>query len=155
MVLDDNVEEACFYLSELKIDPGDIASEFNLDVKQVRAAIRSFKKKIQIGKAEYDDETKQFWSKNYRESRGDLKITLVDDKGRYYHGWKSELDEMDTEKLVQLLVVNKQYSDRHPLAEFTKSEAVIGYDPMVPLRNIRKTVLMIEEILQRREDSET
>ena len=74
--------------------------------------------------------------------------------GRYYHGWKSEIKKMSTEKLVNLLVVNKQYSDRHPLSEFSKTQPAIGYDPLIPLRNIRRTVLIIDETLQKRESEE-
>jgi hypothetical protein len=147
------VEEACFYLSEQHIRPEEIAEHFSLDKDQVEQAIASFRKKLRKGLVKYDDNSKEFWSKNLTESKGDLKITLVDDKGRYYHGWKSELEKMDTDKLVQLLLVNKQYSDSHPLAEFTKGDTIIGYDPMVPLRNIRKTVSLIEGILEKKDDS--
>ena len=61
---------------------------------------------------------------------------------------------MNTEQLVELLVVNKQYSDRHPLSEFSKTQPVVGYDPLIPLRNIRQTVSLIDKILQEREKTE-
>ncbi|MGH2638598.1 MAG: hypothetical protein ACRDF4_04870 [Rhabdochlamydiaceae bacterium] len=151
---DEYVEEACYYLSELKLGREEIGKEFNLTHEQVGNAISSYKAKIDSGLASYDEETKSFWAKNLRESSGDEKITLVDEKGRYYHGWKSEIEKMKTEELVELLIVNKQYSDRHPLSEFSKTQPVVGYDPIVPLRNIRRTVSIIDEILQKRSAEE-
>jgi hypothetical protein len=154
---DEYVQEACYYLSELEISQEEIAREFNLTPEQVNFAIIGYKAQLDSGAVSYSEDTKAFWAKNLRESSGDEKITLVDDKGRYYHGWKSEIEKMTTEELVQLLVVNKQYSDRHPLSEFSKTQPVIGYDPLIPLRNIRRTVAIIDEILQQRgpEERET
>jgi hypothetical protein len=147
---DEYVQEACYYLSELKLSQEEIAKEFKLTPEQVSVAISGYKAMLDSGAVFYSEDTKAFWAKNLRESSGDEKITLVDDKGRYYHGWKSEMEEMTTEQLVKLLVVNKQYSDRHPLSEFSKTQPVVGYDPLIPLRNIRRTVSIIDEILQRR-----
>lgn len=151
---DDYVEEACFYLAELSVSNENIAKQLNLSSEQVRSAISSFKSRLEAGEASYNEETKSFWAMNLRESSGDEKITLVDDKGRYYHGWKSEIQKMSTEQLVELLVVNKQYSDKHPLSEFSKTQPVVGYDPLIPLRNIRHTVSLIDTILQEREKTE-
>ncbi len=151
---EDYVEEACFYLTELKISAEEISKEFNLTTDQVQKAAANYKSKIDSGSFTYDEETKSFWAKNLRESSGDEKITLVDEKGRYYHGWKSEIEKMNTEQLVELLVVNKQYSDRHPLSEFSKTQPTIGYDPLIPLRNIRRTVAIIGEILEKRDSLE-
>jgi hypothetical protein len=148
---EDYVEEACFYLAELKVEREKISRALNLTPDQVTKAIESYGERIKNGSVEYDDNAKEFWAKNYKESSGDERVTLVDDKGRYYHGWKSELEGLPSEKLVELLVVNKQYSDKHPLSEFSKGEAIIGYDPLVPLRNIRRTVSLLEQILVRKE----
>jgi hypothetical protein len=145
------LEEACFYLFELNQTPELIASELSLTQNEVTQAIRDYRKKIDEGKQEYDEDAKEFWGKLQRESGGDEKITLVDDKGRYYHGWRSELEKMTTEQLVELLVVNKRYSDAHPLSSFSKTQPAVGYDPIVPLRNIRRTVSLIDGILQNRE----
>lgn len=145
------MEEACFYLSEQKLGKKDIAEAFNLSLAQVESAILSYKTKIDKGIANYESDANEFWAKNYRESSGDERVTLVDDKGRYYHGWKTELENLSSEKIVELLVINKQYSDKHPLSEFSKGQAVIGYDPIVPLRNIRRTVSLLEELLEKKE----
>ena len=150
---DEFVEEACFYLSELEKPISEIGDDLNLSSDQVKEAIESYRKKIESGAVAYDEDAKDFWAKIRRENSGDEKITLVDDKGRYYHGWRSEIENMGTEELVEVLVVNKKYSDRHPLSEFSKTQAVVGYDPIVPLRNIRRTVFIIDEILQKREQS--
>ncbi len=147
---DEYVQEACFYLSELNILPEEIAREMKLTLEQVSNAIKGYRAKLDSGTVSYSDETKSFWAKNLRESSGDEKITLVDGMGRYYHGWKSEIEKMSTEQLVELLIVNKQYSDRHPLSEFSKTQPVVGYDPLIPLRNIRHTVSIIDEALQKR-----
>ena len=148
---DEFVEEACFYLSELGKPLLEIGTDLNLSSDQVKRAVESYRKKIESGSVAYDEDAKDFWAKIRRENTGDEKITLVDDKGRYYHGWRSEIENMGTEELVELLVVNKKYSDRHPLSEFSKTQPVVGYDPIVPLRNIRRTVSIIDEILQKRE----
>ena len=151
---DDYVEEACFYLAESKTLLSDIAEQFNLSLEQAELSIKSYKEKIESGEKNYDEQTKDFWAKNYKESSGDEKVTLVDEKGRYYHGWKSEIGKMSTEELVNLLVINKRYSDSHPLSEFSKTQAVTGYVPLIPLRNIRRTISIIDEALQKREKSE-
>jgi hypothetical protein len=148
------VEEACFYLAENKVSKIEIAKAFSLTIPQVKNAIISYRKKIDKKKAKFDEDTRDFWTKNYKESSGDERVTMVDDKGRYYHGWKSELADLGSEKIVELLVINKQYSDKHPLSEFSKGQAVIGYDPIVPLRNIRHTVSILEELLQNKEGEE-
>lgn len=151
---DDYVPEACFYLAELGLATEEIGKQLNLTSEQVVRSISSFKSKIDSGEVSYDKEVRIFWEKNLRENSGDEKITLVDDKGRYYHGWKSEIEKMSTEQLIELLVVNKRYSDRHPLSEFSKTQPVVGYDPLIPLRNIRQTVSMIDTMLQEREKAE-
>jgi hypothetical protein len=149
---DDYVEEACYYLSKLYKSVDEIAKELSMTASQVEAAIEDYSKKIEAKVVDYDDETKDFWARINQESSGDEKITLVDDKGRYYHGWRSEIEKLGTAELVELLVVNKKYSDRHPLSEFSKTQPVVGYDPIVPLRNIRRAVLLIDQILQKREN---
>jgi hypothetical protein len=149
---DDYVEEACFYLSELDKSTEEIGKEFNMTSGQVEAAIDNYRKKVESKQISYDNEARDFWATINQESSGDEKITLVDDKGRYYHGWKSEIEKLGTAELVELLVVSKKYSDRHPLSEFSKTQPVVGYDPIVPLRNIRRTVLLIDQILQKREN---
>ncbi|MHB8566088.1 MAG: hypothetical protein ACYC7D_10660 [Nitrososphaerales archaeon] len=151
---DEYVEEACFYLSELKLSFEEIAKQMNLTPEQAKVAVSQYKKRISKGSATFEEDSKQFWAKILKENSGDEKITLVDDKGRYYHGWKSEIEKLGTEELVELLVVNKSYSDKHPLSEFSKTQPVVGYDPLMPLRNIRRTVSMIDEILQKRVDED-
>ncbi len=145
------LEEACFYLFELKKPIEKIAMELKLSEDQVNRAIQDYQRKIDNGKIPYDPDAKEFWRKLHQESGGDERITLVDDKGRYYHGWKSEIEKMTTEQLMELLIVNKRYSDAHPLSEFSKTQPAVGYDPIVPLRNIRRTVSIIDELLQKRE----
>jgi hypothetical protein len=152
---DDYVEEACYYLSRLDKSVNEIAKEFAMTPNQVETAIQSYNKKIEAKEVTYDEDTKDFWARINQESSGDEKITLVDDKGRYYHGWRSEIEKLGTAELVELLVVNKKYSDRHPLSEFSKTQPVVGYDPIVPLRNIRRAVSLIDQILQKREKEET
>jgi hypothetical protein len=147
------VEEACFYLSSLSLGKKEIASAFNLDESQVENAINSYKQKIDSGSAKFEEDAKEFWARSYKESSGDERITLVDDKGRYYHGWKSELESLSSEQIVELLVVNKQYSDKHPLSEFSKGGSIVGYDPLIPLRNIRRTVQFLEELLEKKEQA--
>ncbi len=151
---DEYVEEACYYLTELNLSSEEIGKQMNLKPEQARLAALEYGKKISAGRTKYDEEAKQFWARILRENSGDEKITLVDEKGRYYHGWKSELQKMTTQQLVELLVVNKNYSDKHPLSEFSKTQPVVGYDPLMPLRNIRRTVSLIDEILQRRSEDE-
>jgi hypothetical protein len=150
----DYVEEACFYLSSLNVGKKAIADSFGLDEPQVEFAISSYKGKIDSGAAKFEDDAQEFWARSYKESTGDERITMVDDKGRYYHGWRSELEKLSSQEVVELLVVNKQYSDRHPLSEFSKGETIIGYDPLVPLRNIRRTVQLLEQILEKKEQNE-
>jgi hypothetical protein len=145
------LEEACFYLSELEKPFGEIARDFNISEEQAHKFQSEYKSKIDSGEVTYDPDAKEFWSKLARESGGDERITLVDEKGRYYHGWKSELEKMTTEQLVELLVVNKRYSDAHPLSEYSKTQPAVGYDPIVPLRNIRRSVSLIDSILQERD----
>jgi hypothetical protein len=149
----DYVEEACYYLSALNVGKKEIASSFGLDEMQVENAIKSYKEKIDSGSVKFEEDAKEFWARSYKEGSGDERITLVDDKGRYYHGWKSELETFSTEQVVELLVVNKQYSDRHPLSEFSKGGTIVGYDPLIPLRNIRRTVQFLEELLVKKESS--
>ncbi len=150
MTTDYYVEEACYYLTELKVKSQEIAKHLSISTDQVAYAVKQYKKKIGSGEVSFEEETEKFWSLILRENSGDEKITLVDEKGRYYHGWRTELEKLPTEDLVELLVVNKKYSDRHPLSEFSKSPPVVGYDPLVPLRNIRRTVSFIDKILQQR-----
>lgn len=147
---DEYVEEACFYLKELEASPEEIGKQLNLTSSQVDEAVSRFKKRLKDNTAKYDEDAKQFWAQSLRESSGDEKITLVDDKGRFYHGWKSELMKLKTDELAELYFVNKEYSDKHPLSEFSKSQPIVGYDPLIPLRNIRKTISFLDEILQKR-----
>lgn len=147
---DEYLEEACFYLEESGASAEEIGKQLNLTSSQVNEAVSRFKKSLKENKAKYDEDAKKFWAQSLRESSGDEKITLVDEKGRFYHGWKSELTKMKTDELAQLYFVNKEYSDKHPLSEFSKSQPVVGYDPLMPLRNIRKSLSLIDEILRKR-----
>jgi len=148
------VEEACYYLYKLKLKAEDIGKQFNISAEQVANAVKEYEAKIAAGEISYEQETEKFWSTLLRENSGDEKVTLVDEKGRYYHGWRTELEQLPTENLVKLLVLNKDYSDKHPLSEFSKTQPAVGYDPLIPLRNIRRTVELIDEILQKRPATE-
>jgi hypothetical protein len=149
---EDYVQEACFYLFRLGKSKDEIAKEFNMTAVEVEEAIGSYTRKIESEEVSFDEATQDFWARINQESSGDEKITLVDDKGKYYHGWRSEIEKLGTPELIELLVVNKKYSDQHPLSEFSKTQPVIGYDPIVPLRDIRRSVNLIDQILLKRED---
>jgi hypothetical protein len=149
----DYVEEACFYLVELEVPLEEIAKEFGMTADQVRNAARSYAGKISSHSVKYDEDAKDFWSRNFREGTGDVRVTLVDDRGSYYHGWRSELESMETDKLFAVLITNKKYADGHPLSEFSKGHPIIGYDPLIPLRRIRSSVEIIEQILEKRDSA--
>nr|MDG6922992.1 hypothetical protein [Nitrososphaerota archaeon] len=84
---DDYLAEACYYLSDLKLSLSDIARELDLTPERVENAIKNYKSRIDSGRVHYDEDARDFWSKNLKEGLGEEKITLVDEKGRYYHGW--------------------------------------------------------------------
>ncbi|MEE8239532.1 MAG: hypothetical protein V3R13_05540, partial [Nitrososphaerales archaeon] len=66
---------------------------------------------------------------------------------------KSDLEGMKTADLLALFEINKEFLMMVPqVALDTLKQHKIGYDPLLPIKQIQESVPVIESILKKRED---
>jgi hypothetical protein len=145
------LEEACYFLKELGMTFGEIARKLEIDEGTARKNYESYSEKIPEIDATDFETSRKFWADLVNEEEGNVRVTLVDQLGRFYHGRKLDLQKMKTEELVQILFANKEYLEKNPMGIFLSAKVPPGYDPTSPLKEIKKSIGMIEDILLERE----
>ena len=98
-VSEEVLEEGCFYLLDLGLDPEAIAAHFEITPGRASALAESYASKLKSGEAVRGDFDRVFWEDVKKEAEGDVKLTFLSEKG-FHHAWKSELKKLDGPALM-------------------------------------------------------
>jgi len=146
------LDEACYYLKKSGQSFNNIAKKFEENISVVKKRFQNHEKKIQNSQVEINDYDLSFWLDVENEIKGDDKVTFIRDKS-FYHCRKSDLVSFDSETLLNIFNQCKDFLflDLNYNYGFIKKNAPVGYDPFILIREIKKVVKIIEEILTNRE----
>lgn len=141
------LEEACYYLTKLGLDKEKVALEFGISVKEVSKLANLYNRKIKSGKVREEPFDAMFWERVKKEAEGDVKLTFVSRKG-FHHAWKSELEKLDGEALMEIYESSKDFLNMDPNQRFVEFVKPRGYDPLALEREIKKAVEVVGKILE-------
>jgi hypothetical protein len=141
------LEEGCYHLSKLGLTDERIAVHFETSPGQVARLVKSYSSKLKSGKVTEGDFDRGFWEGVKREAEGDVKLTVVSDKG-FHHAWKSELERLDGHALMAIYESSRDFLGADPNQKFLDYPPPKGYDPLAMDREIRKAVAVLGELLE-------
>ena len=145
------IEDGCYYLKEIGLDFKEIGNLFKISEEEARKRCRAFAKKLENKAVIVSPYDKKFWEEIIQESRGNEKATLVDDKGKFYHSRRADLEKADTRDLMALFEFGKEYLNTVPpmVLESLENDKP-GYNPLSPIKQLKDSLGLIEEILSKR-----
>jgi hypothetical protein len=141
------LEEGCYYLSLLGLTDKQIAQHFEASPERVAELIKSYSSKLRSGEIVAGDIDRVFWEDVKREAEGDLKLTVVSDKG-FHHVWKSELQRLDGSALMAIYESSRDFLGGDPNQKFLDYPPPKGYDPLAMDREVRKAVGVVGDLLE-------
>ena len=141
------LEEGCYYLSRLGLTDEQIARHFEASPERVAELVRSYSSKLKSGEVASGDFDRAFWEGVKKEAEGDLKLTVVSDKG-FHHLWKSELQRLDGRALMAIYESSRDFLGADSNQKFLDYPPPKGYDPLAMDREVRKAVGILEELLE-------
>lgn len=141
------LEEGCYFLSQLGLSVEEIASHFEITASEVTELVSSFTSKLKSGQVTVEDFDRTFWSDVMKEAEGDVKLTVVSDKG-IHHTWKSDLQRLDGASLMTLYEASRDFLESDPNQRFLDYPPPKGYDPLAMDREVRRAVELIKETLE-------
>jgi hypothetical protein len=141
------LEEGCYYLSRLGLSDEQIAHHFETSPRHVAELVRSYSRKLKSGEVTTDDSDRVFWEGVKKEAEGDLKLTVVSDKG-FHHIWRSELQRLDGSAVMAIYESSRDFLGADPNQKFLDYPLPKGYDPLAMNREVRKAVGILGELLE-------
>jgi len=141
------LEEGCYYLSQLGLPDEEIAQHFETSLGHVREFVSSYSSKLKSGKVTEGAFDRAFWEGVRKEAVGDLKLTVISDKG-FHHVWKSELQKLDGRALMVIYESSRDFLGADPNQKFLDYPPPKGYDPLALDREIRKALGILGELLE-------
>ncbi|MBI3859895.1 MAG: hypothetical protein HY296_06650 [Thaumarchaeota archaeon] len=145
-IAEDVLQEGCYYLAQLGLPDEKIAAHFETDPATVSRLITAYKAKLESGEVAAGDFDKVFWEDVRKEADGDMKLTFVSDKG-FHHSWKSELERLDGRALMSIYEASKDFVNMDQNQKFLDFPPPKGYDPLALDREVKKAVVVIEQLL--------
>ncbi len=141
------LEEGCYYLALLGLPDEQIARHFEISPGRVAELVKSYSSKLKSGEVAEGDFDRTFWEGVRKEAEGDLKLTVVSDKG-FHHVWKSELQRVDGRSLMAIYESSRDFLGADPNQKFLDYPPPKGYDPLAMDREVRKAVAVLGELLE-------
>jgi len=141
------LEEGCYYLSRLGLPDEQIARHFEASPEHVAELVRSYSSKLNSGEVTASEFDRAFWEGVKKEAEGDLKLTVVSDKG-LHHVWRSELQKLDGRALMAIYESSRDFLGADPNQKFLDYPPPKGYDPLAMNREVRKAVAILGELLE-------
>lgn len=141
------LEEGCYYLSRLGRTHEQIARRFEIAPRHVTELVRSYSSKLKSGEVTAGDLDRTFWEGVKREAEGDVKLTVVSDKG-FHHVWRSALQKLDGHALMAIYESSRDFLGADPNQKFLDYPSPKGYDPLAMDREIKKAIGILRELLE-------
>lgn len=148
------LEEASYHLRKLGLSFHEIAERFEISDESAEQLFSRFESKLAMGVAKDDPLARNYWQSVSREAVGDVKVTFVSQDG-FHHGWKSDLDKMDSQTLMMIFERSKEFLETDPNKYFLNIPPPLGYDPLAFSRQVKTAVELIQEILTNRSASQS
>ncbi len=148
----ESIQDGCYYLHKFGLTYEELASIFTIEKSEAREFVLRFKEKIDKGEIQETAFDMSFWEDVLKETRDGLRITLVNGEGKFYHGRRSDLDGMKTDELLALFEINKEFLMMVPqVALDTLKQHKVGYNPLIPIKQVQESVTLIESLLGKRD----
>lgn len=145
------VEDGCYYLRELGLSFSEIARVFGVSEAVARRKYNAFSSKLKNKQVYVSPFDKKFWEDIILETLGNERVTLVDEKGRFYHGRRTDIEKADTKDLMALFEYGKEYlSTVPPMVLESLDKGRPGYNPLSPIKQLKDALKLLEEILSER-----
>jgi len=141
------LEEGCYYLSRLGLNRKEVAEHFGLTPDRVRRLAESYAAKLRSGEVVSDPFDSVFWEDVKKEAEGDVKVTFVSDKG-VHHAWRSEIAKLDGPSLMSIYESSRDFVSADPNQRFLDFKPPSGYDPLAMEREVKKSLEVIDALLQ-------
>ncbi len=141
------LEEGSYYLTKLGLTLTEVAEKLEITKAQVVTYGNSYSRKLKQGKVKPDDFDVTFWKEVKQEAEGNTKVTFVSEKG-FHHAWKSDLQKLDGPSLMAIYESSKGFLDMDPNQRFLDYPAPKGYDPLALQREVKRSVGIINSILE-------
>ena len=142
----DILEEGCYHLSKLGMSSGKIALALETSPGRVGKFVSSYASKLKSGEAREGDFDRQFWEGVMKEAEGDMKLTVVSDKG-FHHVWKSELQQLDGRALMAIYESSRDFLGANPNEKFLDYPPPKGHDPLALDRAVQRAVGVLGELI--------
>jgi len=143
------IQEACYYLHKRGLSFSDISKALEISEEEALKLERDYAKKIERGTVRESELDRNLWEDIYHDSLGDEKVTFVRDNG-FYHCRKSDLEGMDSTALLSIFETCKKFLDFDLYKPYLNSKVPAGYDPMALQRQVKRSVELIQGILDSR-----
>ena len=143
---DATLDEGCYYLTKMGLTSREVASRFEITVREVLRRRKRFEAGIKEGTI-VEDMGREFWQSIKEEAEGNIKVTFVSGKG-FHHSWRSDLRKFDGPTLLSLYESCKDFLNLDPNARFLQYDAPKNYDPLAMQREISKAVIVIGALLE-------
>jgi len=145
-VSEEVLEEGCYHLSKLGLEPSEIARHFEISEARVRGLASSYALKLKTGKVSSEPFDERFWQDVKKEAEGDVKLTFVSDKG-FHHSWKSEVSKLGAGSLMNIYESSMDFLGADPNQKFLDYPPPKGYDPLAAEREVKKSVEVVKALL--------
>jgi hypothetical protein len=146
---DEVLEEGCYHLEKLGLPFARIATHFEITEAKARSLAGAYAAKLKGGEATEGEFDRTFWSDVMKEAEGDMKLTVVSEKG-FHHAWKSELAKLDGPALMAIYEASKDFLNADPNQRFLDYPPPKGFDPLAMEREVKKSVEVVSSLLQQK-----
>jgi hypothetical protein len=143
------VQEACYYLHKKGLSFSEISKALEIPEDEAARLHREYSEKIEMGTVRESDLDRNLWEDIYHDSFGDEKVTFVRDNG-FFHCRKTDLENMASDALMSIFETSKKFLDFDMYKPYLNSKTPVGYDPMALQRQVKRSIELIQEILDKR-----
>jgi len=143
------LQEACYYLRRKGLSFAEISRAFEVSEAQASELFEEYVSRIAEGAASEDDVDRNLWEDIHNDSRGNEKITFARDDG-FYHCRRSDLELMESAALMSIFESSRKFLDFDMYKRYLDTKPPVGYDPMALQRQVKRSIELIQEILNQR-----
>jgi hypothetical protein len=143
------LQEACYYLRKKGLSFPELSKALEVSEAQATELFEEYASKIAAGAASESEVDKNLWEDIHNDSYGNEKITFARDDG-FYHCRRSDLELMESSALMSIFESSKKFLDFDMYKRYLDTKLPVGYDPMALQRQVKRSIELIQEILDQR-----
>ena len=143
------LQEACYYLRKKGLSFPELSKALEISEAQATELFEEYASRIAAGAASENEVDKNLWEDIHNDSYGNEKITFARDDG-FYHCRRSDLELMESSALMSIFESSKKFLDFDMYKPYLDTKPPVGYDPMALQRQVKRSIELIQEILDQR-----